>query len=83
MANFNINLAGFCIAALFVAVWAAALVYWRFGQVEARWSASMASDHAPPPGPVAGSSGWQRGDSGLQGGEETPLHLPGNVGGIR
>lgn len=25
MANFNINVAGFCIAALFVAVWAAAL----------------------------------------------------------
>src|SRR6202021_1343036 len=43
MANFNINLAGFCIAALFVAVWAAALIYWRFGQVEARWSASVAS----------------------------------------
>ena len=40
MANFNINLAGFCIAALFVAVWAAALIYWRVGQVEARWSAS-------------------------------------------
>jgi high-affinity nickel-transport protein len=55
MANFNINLAGFCIAALFVAVWAAALIYWRFGHVEARWSASMASDQAPPSGPVAGS----------------------------
>src|SRR6202011_1222434 len=34
MANFNINLAGICIAAMFVAVWAAALIYWRFGQVE-------------------------------------------------
>jgi high-affinity nickel-transport protein len=49
MANFDINLAGFCIAALFVAVWAAALIYWRFGHVEARWSASMASDQAQPP----------------------------------
>jgi high-affinity nickel-transport protein len=46
MANFNINLAGFCIAALFVLVWAAALIYWRFGQVEARWSANVASDQA-------------------------------------
>ena len=27
MANFNINIAGFCIAGLFVAVWAAALIY--------------------------------------------------------
>jgi nickel/cobalt transporter (NiCoT) family protein len=55
MANFNINLAGFCIAALFVTVWAAALIYWRFGQVEARWSAGMASDQARPSGPVARS----------------------------
>jgi high-affinity nickel-transport protein len=55
MANFNINLAGICIAALFVLVWAAALIYWRFGQVEARWSASMASDQAQPSGPVPGS----------------------------
>jgi nickel/cobalt transporter (NiCoT) family protein len=54
MANFNINLAGFCIAALFVAVWTAALIYWRFGQVEARWSASMASDQAQPSGSAPG-----------------------------
>ena len=55
MANFNINLAGFCIAALFVAVWAAALIYWRLGNVEARWSASMPSDQAQLPGPGPGS----------------------------
>ncbi len=30
-----------------------------------------------------GSSESRRGDPGLQGGEETPRHLPGNVGGIR
>jgi high-affinity nickel-transport protein len=40
MANFNINTAGFCIVALFVAVWAAALAYWRFGRVEARWTSN-------------------------------------------
>jgi len=57
MANFNINLAGFCIAALFVAVWTAALIYWRFGQVEARWSASMASDQAQPSGSAPGVKG--------------------------
>ena len=34
MANFNINVAGFCIAGLFIAVWAAALLYWRLGRVE-------------------------------------------------
>ena len=41
MANFDINVAGFCIAGLFVAVWAAALAYWRWGNVEARWSTSV------------------------------------------
>jgi nickel/cobalt transporter (NiCoT) family protein len=38
VANFNINTAGFAIVALFVAVWVAALAYWRFGRVEARWA---------------------------------------------
>jgi high-affinity nickel-transport protein len=52
MANFNINVAGFCIAALFVLVWAAALIYWRVGKVEARWSAHVAADQARPAGPV-------------------------------
>jgi high-affinity nickel-transport protein len=46
MANFNINLAGFCIAGLFVAVWAAALAYWRWGNVEARWAASVTAEPA-------------------------------------
>jgi len=41
MANFNINVAGFCIAGLFVGVWAAALAYWRWGNVESRWSSAM------------------------------------------
>jgi nickel/cobalt transporter (NiCoT) family protein len=50
MANFNINLAGFCIAGMFILVWAAALLYWRFGKVEDRWTASMATGQAEPPG---------------------------------
>jgi len=41
LASFDINTAGFCIAGLFVAVWAAALAYWRFGRVEARWTADV------------------------------------------
>jgi len=55
MANFNINLAGFCIAALFIAVWAAALIYWRVGKIEARWSSHVAADQAGPSGPVSES----------------------------
>ncbi len=39
IANFNVNVAGFCIAGLFVVVWAAALAYWRLAHVEARWTA--------------------------------------------
>jgi len=35
--NFNINRAGFIIVAMFVAVWALALLLWRFGRVEERW----------------------------------------------
>ncbi len=46
MANFNINIAGFCIAGLFVAVWALALAYWRLGRVEARWTCHVAAEPA-------------------------------------
>jgi high-affinity nickel-transport protein len=49
MANFNINVAGFVIAAMFVLVWAAALAYWRWGKVEDRWSAGVAAAAAPEP----------------------------------
>jgi high-affinity nickel-transport protein len=43
MANFNINVAGFCIAGLFIGVWAVAIIYWRTGNVEAKWTASVAA----------------------------------------
>jgi nickel/cobalt transporter (NiCoT) family protein len=52
MANFNINVAGFCIAGLFVAVWAAALAYWRWGNVEARWAASVTAEPARDIAPI-------------------------------
>jgi nickel/cobalt transporter (NiCoT) family protein len=55
MANFNINLAGFCIAGLFVAVWAAALIYWRAGKVEQKWTANVAAV------PAESSEGTPRG----------------------
>jgi nickel/cobalt transporter (NiCoT) family protein len=52
MANFNINVAGFCIAGLFVIVWAVALTYWRVGKVEDRWSATVPVESSPAAGPV-------------------------------
>ena len=35
--SFNINSAGFTIVGIFVAVWAFALAYWKYGRVEERW----------------------------------------------
>ena len=52
MANFNINVAGFCIAGLFVLVWAVALTYWRVGKVEDRWSATVPAETPRAAGPV-------------------------------
>ena len=37
MANFDINKAGFAIAALFVIVWVIAIAYWKLGRVEDKW----------------------------------------------
>jgi len=53
MANFNINVAGFCIAGLFVGVWAVALAYWRWGNVEARWTSNVTVAPAQGPEPAS------------------------------
>jgi len=42
MANFDLNTAGYMVVGLFVCVWAVALAIWRFGKVEARWTAAAA-----------------------------------------
>jgi high-affinity nickel-transport protein len=47
MANFDINRAGFVIAGLFALTWAVALLYWRFGNIEARWQQGLASGATP------------------------------------
>ncbi len=43
MANFDINVAGICIAAMFVIVWVAAVAYWHIGDVEKRWTKGILS----------------------------------------
>jgi nickel/cobalt transporter (NiCoT) family protein len=50
MANFNINEAGFAIAALFAATWIVAYAFWRYGNVEARWQKGLSGGEptAPP-----------------------------------
>ena len=49
-ANFNINQAGFIIAALFVLTWAVATSVWHFGHVEERWQPGLSGEAPPPPG---------------------------------
>ncbi len=53
MANFNINKAGFVIAAVFVITWLAALAIWRYGRIEEKWDAAMLTG---APGPDASES---------------------------
>jgi nickel/cobalt transporter (NiCoT) family protein len=41
MYNFNINTAGFVIVGMFILTWLAALLIWRFGRIEQRWTARL------------------------------------------
>jgi nickel/cobalt transporter (NiCoT) family protein len=38
VANFNINEAGYVIVGLFIAVWLAAITYWKVARIEIRWA---------------------------------------------
>ncbi|MEV7083187.1 hypothetical protein AB0N88_32335 [Streptomyces sp. NPDC093516] len=49
ISGLDLNVLGYVVVALFFATWALALLVWRLGRIEERWSAS--------PGPPAGSSG--------------------------
>jgi high-affinity nickel-transport protein len=44
MASFDINKAGFVIAALFVVVWGVAIAAWKLGNVERRWQSATRRD---------------------------------------
>ena len=39
--NIDINLLGFVIVAMFVGTWLIALMTWRFGRIEERWTAHL------------------------------------------
>jgi nickel/cobalt transporter (NiCoT) family protein len=51
MEAFDINKAGFVIVGMFVVTWAGALLLWKYGHVEERWSARL------KPGAVAAGGG--------------------------
>jgi high-affinity nickel-transport protein len=43
MANFNINAAGFIIVGMFIVTWVGALLIWRIGHIEEKWSSRLRS----------------------------------------
>jgi high-affinity nickel-transport protein len=51
VAGFDINKAGFVIVAMFVLTWAAAMVVWKVGRIEEKWTAGL--EGAPAPAPAA------------------------------
>jgi high-affinity nickel-transport protein len=48
IANVNLNTAGYLMVALFLVVWALAVLVWRVAGLEARWQPSTAEDAGPP-----------------------------------
>jgi nickel/cobalt transporter (NiCoT) family protein len=47
MYNFNINTAGFVIVAMFIVTWAAAILIWRYGHIEEKWTARLQGSGGP------------------------------------
>ena len=41
MANFDINKAGFVIVGMFVVTWVGALLIWKYGHIEEKWTANL------------------------------------------
>jgi high-affinity nickel-transport protein len=61
-AAFNINKAGFVIVGIFVAVWTFALLFWRYGRVEARWeNAALKAQYSRGERPDLHSAGIELG----------------------
>jgi nickel/cobalt transporter (NiCoT) family protein len=46
MHNFNINTAGFVIVGMFIVTWVVAMLFWRYGHIEEKWSAKLKSGEA-------------------------------------
>jgi nickel/cobalt transporter (NiCoT) family protein len=54
VAGFNINTAGFVIVGMFVLTWVAAMLIWRFGRIEEKWSAVSGGGQPPDRGGLSG-----------------------------
>ena len=60
MANFNINTAGFVIVGMFILTWLTALLVWRYGHIEKKWTARLQPATAGATVPRASSDGGKR-----------------------
>ena len=40
--DFNLNVAGFVIVGMFLLTWAGAMLSWRYGRIEEKWSSRLA-----------------------------------------
>jgi nickel/cobalt transporter (NiCoT) family protein len=49
MSGANINLLGFLIVGLFVAIWSAALLIWKIGRIEEKWTTALRAAPTAPP----------------------------------
>ena len=47
IADINLDYAGYGIVALFLASWLAALLVWRLGRIEEKWSAELIASPSP------------------------------------
>ena len=47
MANFNINVAGFVIVGMFIITWVTALLIWKYGHIEEKWTSRLSHQTAP------------------------------------
>jgi len=41
LSSFILNTAGFVIVAMFIVTWLAAMLIWRYGQIEEKWTARL------------------------------------------
>jgi nickel/cobalt transporter (NiCoT) family protein len=66
IAALDLNVLGFVIVGLFFATWIVALIVWKAGRIEEKWSAGLAR-------PAAGAEESARGDDGARGGERPKI----------
>jgi high-affinity nickel-transport protein len=72
MANFNINTAGFVIVGMFVLTWLGALLVWKYGHIEEKWTAKLI-DQTGPEQFEQDLQGQLEAETAAQNAEPTPL----------